>query len=218
MISARHSALAAISAITPVTWLSGTQATVRVAAVRPRQASKFIDECTMPRLVSIAPLGFPVVPDVYRMAATSLLGRRRCRDRRAGKDDVVVHKQLRPAMPHDVLDAGLLLAHADRHRDRAQPGGAEEGERKFDAVAEQDADPVAGSDAAPGQGAGGLRHPFAQRPPGEPGLAADQRLAAGIACRGLFSIATSPGGRGVAKRRPFKWRSARRAGTRWSTF
>ena len=34
-------------------------------------AWKCIAECTMPRCVSIAPLGLPVVPEVYRMAAVS---------------------------------------------------------------------------------------------------------------------------------------------------
>lgn len=48
----------------PVTWLSGTAASDRSASVSPMHRSKTSDECTMPRCVSMAPLGRPVVPEV----------------------------------------------------------------------------------------------------------------------------------------------------------
>ena len=58
----RH--IAAMLAISPVTWLAGTASAERSSAVRRMQASKCSAEWTIARWVSIAPLGWPVVPEV----------------------------------------------------------------------------------------------------------------------------------------------------------
>ena len=56
--------MVAISATTPVTWLIGTAMTERSAGPRPMQYWKCSAEWQIPRWVSIAPFGRPVVPDV----------------------------------------------------------------------------------------------------------------------------------------------------------
>ena len=53
-----------ISATSPVTCDSGTAATVQSPGPSAMPMRKCIDECTRPRCVSIAPFGWPVVPDV----------------------------------------------------------------------------------------------------------------------------------------------------------
>jgi hypothetical protein len=58
-------------AMRPVTWKSGTATNVRSSGPRPRQRSKVITELMIPRWVPIAPLGRPVVPEVYMTNAVS---------------------------------------------------------------------------------------------------------------------------------------------------
>src|SRR4051812_8368818 len=89
-------------------------------------------------------------------------------------------------MAEDVIDAGLLLADADRYGDGTEPRDREEGEREFDAVAKEEANAVAALDAALRKSAGRLRDALPQAFPGEPRLAADQRLARRVARRGLL--------------------------------
>src|SRR5260370_28576730 len=58
-------------ATTPVTWASGTAAIERSADVSFMQASYTVAEWMTLQCASIAPLGRPVVPDVYKIMAVS---------------------------------------------------------------------------------------------------------------------------------------------------
>ena len=60
-----------ISPTSPVTWLNGTATAPRSSALSDKPCAKCNTECTTLRCVSIAPLGKPVVPDVYMMVASS---------------------------------------------------------------------------------------------------------------------------------------------------